>query len=269
MSRRRDKIAPWTCAALLLAVAPASGQIPDSFTNLKVLPEDIAKPELIAVMRGIATGLGQRCEFCHVGENTQTLEDFDFAADDKEHKRIARHMMRMVDAINGELVPAAGLENPVRVECVTCHRGVAKPQALDDLLLAVIEDDGVEAAAARYRELRETYYGRGAYDFGPGTLSRAAEALAAREEPRAALTLVRLGLEHDPHEARLHYAEGQLLLTLGEAGAALASVRRAVELAPEVPWFASQLARFEEAARAGAEDASSDPGGDDSEPERR
>jgi thioredoxin reductase len=48
--------------------APVPGQIPDKFTNLKVLPKDISKQELQSTMRGFAFALGVRCEHCHVEE---------------------------------------------------------------------------------------------------------------------------------------------------------------------------------------------------------
>src|SRR6187402_2128823 len=45
------------CAALVLAATSASAQIPDKFTNLKVLPKDTPKPELVKIMRGFAGDL--------------------------------------------------------------------------------------------------------------------------------------------------------------------------------------------------------------------
>ncbi len=73
----------------------AVAQIPDVFTNLKVLPKDIGKRELINVMRGFAGAVGGRCNYCHVGENADTLEGFDWASDDVETKPVARAMMKM------------------------------------------------------------------------------------------------------------------------------------------------------------------------------
>ena len=46
-----------------------SAQIPDEFTNLKLLPKDISKRELIGIMREFASGLGKRCNYCHPGGN--------------------------------------------------------------------------------------------------------------------------------------------------------------------------------------------------------
>src|SRR5262245_25236351 len=45
-------------AAIGVAAAPAAGQIPDKFTNLKVLPKDTPKPKLVETMRGFSNALG-------------------------------------------------------------------------------------------------------------------------------------------------------------------------------------------------------------------
>src|SRR6185503_1734772 len=77
-------------AALALAIvaAPAAAQIPDKFTNLKVLPKDISKDDLISTMRGFSGGLGVRCNFCHVGGTETDLTGMKFASDDKKEKKI-------------------------------------------------------------------------------------------------------------------------------------------------------------------------------------
>jgi hypothetical protein len=83
-------------------VMPASGQIPDKFTNLQVLPKDISKGGLLDVMKGFTSGLGVRCQHCHIGEEGKPLTTFDFVSDAKETKQTARVMLRMVQAINSE-----------------------------------------------------------------------------------------------------------------------------------------------------------------------
>ena len=61
---------------LLLAPATANAQVPDEFTNLKVLPKDIGKRELISVMRAFSSALGVRCKHCHMGPDN--LQGMDF-----------------------------------------------------------------------------------------------------------------------------------------------------------------------------------------------
>ena len=115
----------------LVQVSAAFAQIPDKFTNLKVLPKDIGKRDLINMMKGATRGLGVRCTFCHVGEGDD-LSTFDFAADEKIHKVKARVMFSMVSQINNEFLPkiAKKTEKPPQITCFTCHIGKEHPQLM-------------------------------------------------------------------------------------------------------------------------------------------
>lgn len=107
----------------------AAPQIPDHFTNLQILPKDISRNDLVGVMRGFALNLGTRCEHCHVGEGND-LSKFDFASDAKPEKKTARAMLKMVTAINTDLLKGVGdPSKPPAVTCYTCHRGALKPLA--------------------------------------------------------------------------------------------------------------------------------------------
>jgi hypothetical protein len=68
------------------------GPDPQAFTNLKVLPKEIPRAELVATMRGFAGALGVRCTHCHVGPDD--LQGMDFATDEKPAKQVARTMLR-------------------------------------------------------------------------------------------------------------------------------------------------------------------------------
>ena len=114
--------------ALLVAFAgDAHAQIPSTFTNLQVMPKDVSRAALVAGMRDFSIGLGVRCNYCHVGENAETLEKFDFAADAKPTKAIARVMIRMTREINDRLLADIGRPRTVSVTCLTCHRGLQVP----------------------------------------------------------------------------------------------------------------------------------------------
>ena len=187
---------------LLLAPEPARAQFPpDSFTNLKVLPKDIESRALINTMRGFARGLGVRCEFCHVGEAGQPLSSFDFAADDKATKRKAREMLKMVNGINTEHL--ANLEErsdpAIAVTCATCHHGVSKPQTTQALLMEAYQGGGIESALAKYRELREEYYGTYAYDFSQSVLGDVAQQLVGAGQLDDAVDVLALNLELFPN----------------------------------------------------------------------
>ena len=66
--------------------------IPDTFTNLKVLPPDIQKADLVAIMKAMSVGLKVRCSSCH--QATDDLSEADFASDEKPTKIAAREMLR-------------------------------------------------------------------------------------------------------------------------------------------------------------------------------
>ena len=63
----RTSLATVSVLILVAVGGPAAAQIPDEFTNLKVLPGDIGKRELVNTMRGFAGALGVRWTQCHPG----------------------------------------------------------------------------------------------------------------------------------------------------------------------------------------------------------
>lgn len=86
--------------------------------NLKVLK--INSPQEIGpIMRGFTVGLGVQCNFCHVQGN--------FASDDNPKKETARHMITMVDQLNGGFNAAMG-DTKAHITCFTCHRGETEPK---------------------------------------------------------------------------------------------------------------------------------------------
>ena len=68
--------------------------VPDTFTNLQVLPRDITKPDLVRIMKGFSLTFDKNCSFCHVA--TDDLSEADFAADEKETKKKARELLRWI-----------------------------------------------------------------------------------------------------------------------------------------------------------------------------
>lgn len=222
---------------LMFAIGTALAQIPDEFENLQVLPKDISKRELVSVMRGFAGALGQRCNYCHVGESTTSLEGYDFASDEPEHKKTARIMMKMVQDINEGHLSKIGKESPVEVRCITCHRGVNEPETIDNVVLESFEEGGVEAATGKYRELREEYYGSGSYDFTAGPLNHVAEELARqKQDVESAIAVMQMNVELNPETAYAHLMLGQLLSMKGDKEAAIQSIEKAIELEPDNDW---------------------------------
>jgi hypothetical protein len=118
-------------AVALGAVAFAQQWTPPTPKNLQVLPKDMPPRAVVQTMRSFAQGLGVRCQHCHVfkGTNADDLSSYDFANDEKEEKKIARVMLKMVMSNNetlkdvGDPAPAGEL----KVTCYTCHRGEKEP----------------------------------------------------------------------------------------------------------------------------------------------
>jgi len=184
-----------TLPLLLVVVVSASaraqqGQFPpQKLENLKVFPKDIPVRTLIDTMQSFTRALGVRCTYCHVGEEGQPLSSFDFKSDQKPEKNKARDMLRMVGAINGEyLAKLPSRRTPqINVACVTCHRGVALPRTLQQVVLMAYDSVGADSAISVYRSLRERYYGRASYDFGEAALADVGAALRARGKTADAL----------------------------------------------------------------------------------
>lgn len=237
-------------AGLLLILGSTDGlaqrwQWPEKAENLKVLPEDTGPDVLSATMRGFAMSLGVRCEHCHDDTNGTDLSQIDFAADTKENKEVARLMMKMVRRINGETLSELDENRPERVEvtCVTCHRGVALPRMLGDVLAEVNAGEGNEAAISRYRELRDQYHGGFSYDFGERTLINLAGQLLQDGKPDDAAAFLHLNLEMFPDSWQTHYSFGEFYMRQQDNENAIASFEKAYEINP-APWIQQQLARL-------------------------
>jgi len=218
--------------------SPAQGfRWPEEPKNLQALPKGTKAQELRQVMRGFASALDVRCEYCHVGKGSD-LSKFDFPSDEKVTKQQARLMIRMVQAINQDYMaqyakagPSA--EKPLEVTCMMCHRTAAKPQMLGDLLAQIIAKDGVEAAITQYRELRKTAYGGFAYDFSAGMLTALGERLATDGNVPAALRILDLETEANGEAASTYFTRGGIEARAGMREQALHSFERGLQLAPD------------------------------------
>ena len=100
-------------------------------TNLKVLPKKLTYRQVDHVMDEWAASLGVRCTYCHVRD--EAARKFDYAADTKPEKEMARHMYKMMVTINKKYFKAGekdtlGMVKLTSVNCNTCHNGKAKPE---------------------------------------------------------------------------------------------------------------------------------------------
>lgn len=214
----------------------------DNPKNLQVLPENISGDELGQIMRGFAIGTGNRCSACHVGKIEADLSTYDFALDEMEKKVKARQMIKLMQDINARLAEAfPDSTKLVTVSCATCHRGQSKPEMIEDVLAAHLRDEGLDPAVARYRELRERYYGSYTFDFSERMLMGFAENLGARGELEAALRFVNLNLEYYPQSSRSYVVRAGVLLEQGDASGARRDYETALQLEPESAWIKARL----------------------------
>lgn len=220
---------------LSLAAAPAAAQIPDEFTNLKLLDEDIDKRRLVGIMRDWAGGLGVRCSHCHVGPDN--LQGMDFASDEKETKRAARVMLEMSRAINRQYVGSWDEDDDARhqvVACYTCHRGQPKPpRKLTWVLGETVTSQGVDAAMTQYEELKTEHYGAGRYDFREQIFGELAQTAVNGGQLDVALEVLRSSLEIYPESAHLHAFLGMGLIQSGDVEEAAKKFDEALDLDPE------------------------------------
>jgi tetratricopeptide (TPR) repeat protein len=164
----------------------------------------------------------------------------DFAADAKETKKIARAMLKMTAEINTRFISQLGRTPVMEVRCVTCHRGMTRPETLVDVLRATARKDGVDAAIKQYRDLREKQYGRGGYDFGAPTLNQLAEGLA-EQDVEGAIAVQKLNVEVNPSMAGNYGALGRLYEKKGDRAAAKAAYERAAVIDPADDFYKKKI----------------------------
>src|SRR5262245_25233825 len=249
MSKRLAWALPMLVPALLSAQ-----NIPEKFENLKVLPKDISRNDLTAVMRGFTGALGVRCEHCHVPEQASAAapaptanaaqggragapgpERMNYKADEKPEKETARAMLKLVQAINDDYLGqlAKRKEPNVDVSCFTCHRGMARPQTIADVLSDAYRKEGVQGAITRYKEAKTRFETAGMLDFRPEALTAFTRALAQDSTKRAdAIALQKFNLENNAQSASTHFGLGELLLANGQKPDALAEFKKTLELQP-------------------------------------
>jgi len=221
-------------AALLLVAGAAFAQgaaQPEKPKNLKVLPKDWSREQVVAVMQNFTAALGVGCNFCHVINQGQPP---DFASDDKKEKDMARAMMKVATDLNAELPKALGMEpkDTTRIGCITCHRGVPEPKQIGEILAKTSAEKGFPAAAAQYDELKAKYYGAQAYDFTDQGLIATATPLRMTRTDEA-IQFLNLGLQKFPQSAPTYVALAQAQEAKKDTKAAIASLEKALAIDPK------------------------------------
>jgi len=212
------------------ALAAQAGPFPpDSLRNTKVIPRNTPVTQVIGQMRNFTSDLGVRCQHCHVGQEGQPLDQFDFLSDEKRTKLVARQMMLMTQEINRRVDTLPGRATPgLQVTCATCHHGVSRPAPLSTVLTEIATLSGADSTVRAYKALRNRYYGRAAYDFGEGSLNTAAFRLGRANKFDEAFALLRLNEELFPQSSGMSVFRGNINLMRGDTTAAEAAFREAV-----------------------------------------
>jgi hypothetical protein len=192
-------------------------------------------------MQEIAQGLGVKCEYCHAGMGRGAGQA---AAPSPTPSRveIGRGMIAMTRDINEKIAAATGKppNEVTRVTCITCHRGVAIPGQLSDIIAKIAIEKGPEEAVAQYRDLRAQYYGRQSYDFGEETLLTSAQQVV-RIKPASSIPLLRVNLEFYPKSVR-SYAQIAFAYTRSlDDESAIATLEKALEIEPDNGTIRGQL----------------------------
>ena len=142
-------------ALLVIALAPtvSAAQAPEASRDIVAIVEG---------MRVFTQALGVTCAYCHIERPDGRL---DYRANDNPLKQVTRDMVAMTNDVNAMVRLSRPSAATTKVDCMTCHRGVAIPRQLTDIVRQTVEQHGGAAAADQYRALRKQYYGRQSYDF--------------------------------------------------------------------------------------------------------
>lgn len=116
----------WTQLAGQTSASEKQPLSEDVFKNVQVL-KGIPVSEFMATMGFFSASLGLNCVYCHVPESLEGWQKF---ADDVPRKRVARTMIRMVDAIN-----KANFGGRPVITCYSCHHGNERPKDIPSLAI--------------------------------------------------------------------------------------------------------------------------------------
>jgi tetratricopeptide (TPR) repeat protein len=222
------------CATLTPAQGQEAWRWPDNPQNIQVLPKELRGERLRPVMTGFARALGVRCSHCHVGEEGQPLDSYDFASDQNPNKERAREMYRMLGSINEHLkkIEPSG-DKRVNTWCHTCHQGRPRPMTLEEELGEAHRRSGVAAALDRYRELRERYHNSGGYDFSERSLNAFGYELLGQGDHEGAIAFFRLNAAEHPQSGNVWDSLAEGYQAAGRELLSEIYYRKALEVDPQ------------------------------------
>ena len=190
-------------------------------------------------MEQISKALGVTCNYCHSAPRG--------VAQPEPKKDIARAMIAMTADLNAKIQAATGkpATEIVKVECVTCHRGVAIPEPLSTIILRTVVQKGGAAAVEQYRDLRKQYYSRATYDFSEPALLEIVQRIV-QGRPDDAIALLRMNLEFNPQSAKTYALLGFAYTRKMDDGAAITNLEKSLELDPTDSMTRGRLEQLQE-----------------------
>jgi tetratricopeptide (TPR) repeat protein len=214
--------------------------------NLKVLPENINGEELRVIMQGFTGALSVKCNYCHEDSKGPDFGPMDYSSDVKKEKQVARTMISMVNTINTNLLKISrGIESDIgEVSCVTCHRGAAHIDMLEDVLFGIYKRNGLDAAFNRYNELRKRYYGSYTYDFRDHALLSFSSKVSEAGNADDALAIVLKNCELFPESSVSYSFLGDFYVKKSDNDKAIKSFEKALQLDPNNRFANSQLKKL-------------------------
>jgi len=190
-------------------------------------------------MNEVAKALGVRCDYCHSAPRG--------SGQPEPKKDVALAMMAMARDLNAKIQEATGKppNETTRVDCGTCHHGVAIPQPLSAIILRTIAEKGGGAAVDQYRDLRKQYYARAAYDFSEDALLEMAQRVV-QARPDDAIALLRMNLEFNPQSARTYALIGFAYTRKVDDASAITNLQKSLDLDPTNSVVRGQLEQLQE-----------------------
>jgi tetratricopeptide (TPR) repeat protein len=190
-------------------------------------------------MEEVSQALGVRCNYCHSAPRG--------SGQPEPKKDIARAMMAMTRDLNAKVQEATGkpANETTRVECLTCHRGVAIPQPLSAIVLRTVVEKGGAAAVDQYRDLRKQYYSRATYDFSEDALLEIVQRVV-QGRPDDAIALLRMNLEFNPQSAKTYALLGFAYTRKVDDASAITNLEKSLELDPTNAVVRGQLEQLQE-----------------------
>jgi cytochrome c-type biogenesis protein CcmH/NrfG len=190
-------------------------------------------------MDEVSQALGVHCDYCHSAPRGSGTPE--------PKKDVARAMMAMTNDLNAKVQAATGkpANEVTRVECVTCHRGVAIPQPLSTIILRTVVAKGGAAAVEQYRDLRTRYYSRATYDFSEEALLQMTQRVV-QGRPDDAIALLRMNLDFNPQSAKTYFLLGFAYTRKMDDASAIANLQKSLELDPTNAMARGQLEQLQE-----------------------